>query len=100
MFCELFRDIECSVNPLLAYLNQTEVFSVKPCNRNITRTLRLANYMIRLADKGDSDREDTGCGVLYGILRDSGYKLKQLAEKERGAHKKKGAWEDSVDINN
>lgn len=67
---------------------------MKPCNRNIRKTLSLANYMIRLADMGDADREDTGCGVLYGILRDSGYKLKQLAEKERGAHKKKGAWEE------
>jgi len=71
-----------------------EGFSVKPCDKNIRKTLSLANYMIRLADIGDADREDTGCGVLYGILRDSGYKLKQLAEKEKGAHKRKGAWKE------
>lgn len=67
---------------------------MKPCNRNIKKTLSLAKCMIRLADIGDADRDDTGCGVLYGILRDSGYKLKQLAEKEKGAHEKKGAWEE------
>jgi hypothetical protein len=79
--------IECNPRHL-------EGFSVKPCDKNIRKTLSLANYMIRLADIGDADREDTGCGVLYGILRDSGYKLKQLAEKEKGAHKKKGTWKE------
>lgn len=67
---------------------------MKSCNRNINKTLVLARYMIRLADKGDNDREDIGCGVLYGILRDSGYKLQQLAEKEKNAHQKKGGWDD------
>lgn len=67
---------------------------MKACDKNIKKTLTLANYMIRLADKGDADREDVGCGVLYGILRDTGYKLKQLAEKEKGAHQEKGWWKD------
>jgi hypothetical protein len=31
--------------------------------------------MIRLADQGDADREDTGCGVLYGVLRDAAFKI-------------------------
>lgn len=48
--------------------------------------------MIRLANQGDMDREDTGCGVLYGILRDSAYKIKKMAEEERSAHEKKGWW--------
>jgi hypothetical protein len=66
---------------------------VRACNENIRKTLKLADDMIRLADQGDVDREDVGCGILYGILRDSAYKLKQLAEKERTAHKNKGWWE-------
>ncbi|MBW2366502.1 MAG: hypothetical protein JRH15_01315 [Deltaproteobacteria bacterium] len=49
--------------------------------------------MIKLAEQGDSDHEDTGCGIMYGILRDSAYRIKQLAEKEREMHKKKGWWE-------
>ena len=80
----------------LAHLNNT-MDSRKPlvraCNDNIMRTLELADDMIRLADKGDVEREDIGCGILYGILRDSAYKLKQLAEKERTAHMEKGWWE-------
>ena len=68
--------------------------SVKPCDRNIKKTLDLVNEMIRLADKGDIEREDTGCGVLYGVLRDAAYKIKKLAEEEKNAHKKKGWWKD------
>ena len=45
--------------------------------------------MFVLADQGDAGREDTGCGVLYSVLRDSAYKLKQLAELEKEAHEKK-----------
>ena len=65
---------------------------LKACNDNIRQTLKLANDMIRLADQGDADREDVGCGILYGVLRDSAYKLKQLAKKERTAHQEKGWW--------
>lgn len=50
--------------------------------------------MIRLADKGDADREDTGCGILYGILRDSAYKIWRLAEEEKKRHQEKGWWHD------
>jgi hypothetical protein len=50
--------------------------------------------MIRVADKGDIDREDTGCGILYGVLRDAAYKLKKLAEQERENHIQKGWWKD------
>lgn len=50
--------------------------------------------MIQLADQGDADREDIGCGILYGILRDSAYKLKRLAEEEKRKHIAKGWWQD------
>jgi hypothetical protein len=69
--------------------------SVKPCDHNIKQTLLLAERMIKLADKGDGDREDTGCGILYGMLRDSGYKIKKLAEEEKLKHIAKGWWEES-----
>ncbi|MBC8247458.1 MAG: hypothetical protein H8E81_07725 [Deltaproteobacteria bacterium] len=52
--------------------------------------------MIELANKGDADREDVGCGILYGILRDSGYKLKKLAEKEKKSHIQKGWWKNET----
>ena len=61
----------------------------KPAEHCLQRTLELAERMLQLADEGDAVREDPGCGVLYGMLRDSAYKLKHLAEAERQAHLKK-----------
>lgn len=66
---------------------------MKPCNENIRKTLQLVKEMIHLANQGDIDREDTGCGILYGIMRDSAYKLKRVAEKEKQVHISKGWWE-------
>jgi len=55
--------------------------------------------MIYLADQGDADREDNGCGILYGVLRDTAYKLKKLAEDEKLNHIRKGWWpEDGMNI--
>ena len=68
---------------------------MKPCDINIKNALKLVDEMIGLADRGDADREDVGCGVLYGMLRDSAYKLKQLAEKERAIHIRKGWWNET-----
>lgn len=65
---------------------------MKPCNENLEKALILAEEMISLAEKGDADREDAGCGILYGILRDAGYRIQQLAEKEKAAHAAKGIW--------
>ena len=64
-----------------------------PANQCIKRTLELAELMLKLADEGDAARKDVGCGVLYGVLRDSAYRIKKLAEVEREAHIKKGGWE-------
>lgn len=65
---------------------------MKACNRHIVRTLELAEEMLALADQGDSDREDSGCGVLYGVLRDASFKLRKLAEEEKLSHIRKGWW--------
>jgi len=48
--------------------------------------------MIKLAESGDADREDIGCGILYGVLLDSAYKIKKIAEEEKEAHIDKGWW--------
>jgi len=67
---------------------------LKACDQNIKKTIELANQLISLAAKGDSDREDTGCGVLYGIMLDSAYKIRRLAEDEKKEHIKKGWWKE------
>jgi len=70
---------------------------VRRCNHNIKKTLNLVDEMIRVADKGDIDREDNGCGILYGVLRDSAYKVKKLAEQEKEKHILKGWWIEESD---
>lgn len=65
---------------------------MKPCDRAIRKTLELTERMIALADEGDSVREDSNCGILYGVLRDSAFRIRQLAEREREAHIRKGWW--------
>jgi hypothetical protein len=65
-----------------------------PANHCINKTLEMAARMLQLADEGDAVRIDPGCGVLYGVLRDSAYKLKQLAEAEQAAHFKKNRREN------
>lgn len=65
---------------------------MKKCDQNILSTLRIAGEMIELAIKGDAEREDTGCGVLYGILLDSAHRIKKIAEQEKDAHISKGWW--------
>ncbi|MFZ1986227.1 MAG: hypothetical protein WAU91_17575 [Desulfatitalea sp.] len=67
---------------------------MKPCDRNIQQTIHLTQEMLRLADQGDVDREDTGCGILYGMLRDAAYKLWRMAEEEKQRHQEKGWWPD------
>lgn len=67
---------------------------MRPCDRMIRRTLELAEEMLRVADDGDAVREDPSCGVLYGVVRDSAFRIKKLAEEEKEAHIKKGWWKD------
>ena len=54
----------------------------------------MASEMIELAIKGDAEREDVGCGVLYGILLDSAHRIKKIAEQEKDAHIAKGWWKE------
>lgn len=65
---------------------------MKECNKGIIKSLDLAREMLILSDEGDSFREDAGCGILYGVIRDAAYKIRQLAEAEKDAHIKKGWW--------
>lgn len=66
---------------------------MKVCNKNILKVLEYTNQLLTMADKGDSQRNDDGCGVLYGIIRDSAYKIQNQARQEIDNHKKKGSWD-------
>jgi len=62
---------------------------VKPCDLHLLESLDLANRMIALSHQGDEDREDNGCGILYGVMRDAGFRLKDLVTREIASHEQK-----------
>ncbi|MFH2008510.1 MAG: response regulator [bacterium] len=59
-------------------------------DEHLQRVIRLSHEMISLADEGDDARRDTGCGIVFGKLRDSGYSLRNLAKRELEAHQGRG----------
>ncbi|MBN1841468.1 MAG: hypothetical protein JW883_04185 [Deltaproteobacteria bacterium] len=67
---------------------------MRACDESIKKTFKLVKDMLDIADEGDAVREDNGCGVLYGVVRDSAYKIKKLAEAEKEAHIRKGWWKE------
>ncbi len=69
--------------------------AMRPCDDYLAETIRMTESMLRLADEGDGAREDVGCGVLYGVLRDSAYRIRRIAEQEREAHIRKGWWNEN-----
>ena len=71
---------------------------MKACNENIKQLLEQVRELLFLADKGDMQREDDGCGVLFGIVRDSAYKIRLLAEQEKEAHKRRGVWAEDEQL--
>lgn len=66
---------------------------MKKHNDNLLKTLKLSQEMLALADEGDRERDDDSCGVIYGILRDTAYRLQKLTEKECKKHKISGKWQ-------
>ena len=68
---------------------------MKRCDENLKKTLILVDSMIELANEGDASREDIGCGILFGIMRDAAYRLKKLAEEEKRKHIRKGWWNET-----
>ena len=67
---------------------------IRECNDNIRRALKMATELVILADEGEAAMEDDGCGVLYGVVRDCAYRIRVEAERERGAHKSRGIWDE------
>jgi len=63
-------------------------------NEHIRQVLKLVRNMIIIADEGQAAAEDDGCRVLYGIVQDCAYRIRQEAERERAVHQRTGKWED------
>ncbi len=56
---------------------------------NLRKVIQLCHEMLELADYGDKCRADSGCGVVYGTLRDVAYKIRRLAKSELAQHDSK-----------
>ena len=63
-------------------------------NQYLRDSLRLARELIALADQGEAESEDDGCRILYGVMRDCGYKIRREVEREEKAHRANGGWSD------
>ena len=58
-------------------------------DNNLRNVIHLCYEMLEHADHGDRFRKDAGCGVVYGTLRDTAYKVRQMAEEELAQHSRK-----------
>ena len=57
-------------------------------NEYLRKVIELSERMIELAYAGDACRQDAGCGIVFGSLRDKAYKIRKLAETELSKHQK------------
>lgn len=62
-------------------------------NTNIRKALGISAQLNLLADQAEMESEDDGCRVLYGVIRDCAYKIRQRAEYEREMHRRLGTWD-------
>jgi len=67
--------------------------TVRNSTRYIIIALELARQLIMLADDAEAEAEDDSCVVLCGVIRDSAYKIRNLAERERDVHIERGSWD-------
>jgi hypothetical protein len=64
----------------------------KACNKYLKEAIIKSQELLELAEHGDNIREDVGCGVLFGTIRDCAYKIRSLAESEIAEHERRGIW--------
>ena len=58
-------------------------------NKNLEKVIALCSEMLELADLGDNYRQDDGCGIVFGTLRDTAYKIRTMAKDELTRHDEK-----------
>lgn len=59
------------------------------CNTYISEALRIADDLIDFANSSEILIDDTGCSILFGVMRDCSYKIRQQAELQRQANEAK-----------
>ena len=56
------------------------------CDMYLDETIEITRKMIDLADCAEEKCTDNGCAAVYGILRDSAYRIRKEAEQEQKKH--------------
>ena len=65
-------------------------------NQNLRNVIQICYEMLEIADRGDAYRQDSGCGAIYGRLRDAAYKIRLQAEHELLIHEKGDSGRDGT----
>ena len=70
-----------------------ETYSNSNCanEKALKEAMKLAEKMLKLADKGMFTCIDDSCMMVYGIIRDCGYKIRRTVEQEKICALPKGA---------
>ncbi len=58
---------------------------------HVRGAMELAEKMIRMADLVVSCSDDEGCLVIYGVIKDCGFKIKEAIQQELQAVKNRNA---------
>ena len=69
-------------------------------NQNLRNVIQICYEMLEIADRGDAYRQDSGCGAVYGRLRDAAYKIRLQAEHELLRHEKGATGPNGTASNN
>jgi hypothetical protein len=62
------------------------------CNAHIQSAFEMARRLAILADEGEGSSQDDGCALLFCVMRDCAYRIRNQAEREREAHQRRGIW--------
>ena len=57
------------------------------CHNNIVKALKIAEALMETANKGEAASSDDSCCILFGVIRDCGYKILKQAERQHQVHK-------------
>jgi len=64
---------------------------MKRANDLISEVVALTRQMIILSDEGNAIADDDGCRLLFSVLADCAYKVRNQAEREKEAHQRQKA---------
>jgi hypothetical protein len=61
-----------------------------PGQKAIIEATTLSENMLKIAERGFLDCEEDSCILLYGLIRDYGYKIRRTVEQEQFGQNKGG----------